>query len=218
MTADNSTVYVVDDDPELRESLTLMIDSMGLNAETYPSAEAFLDGYQDATDSPRCMVLDVRMPGLSGLGLQQMLAAEGRSMPIIMISGCADIPMAVKAMRAGAVGFLEKPISSQTLSARIREAIDQCVRHHRDSTRKAELTRHIDRLSSRQREVLDLLVTGERSKQIARQLGIGEKTVAKHRAVVLEKMHVESVVELVHLFADANVPHANGHATAAQCS
>jgi FixJ family two-component response regulator len=198
-------VYVVDDDPELRESLTMMIESMGLNVDAYSSAEAFLDAYQESSDSPVCMVLDVRMPGLSGLGLQQMLAADQSNIPIIMISGCADIPMAVKAMRAGALDFLEKPISSQTLSTRIREAIDRCVRQQRDSHRKTELARHVDRLSTRQREVLDLLVAGERSKQIARQLGIGEKTVAKHRASVLEKLEVDSVVELVRLFADSQL-------------
>jgi two-component system, LuxR family, response regulator FixJ len=218
MSAENPTVYIVDDDPELRESLTLMIGSMGLNVESFPSAEAFLDGYQESPDSAKCMVLDVCMPGLSGLGLQQMLAGEERSMPIIMISGCADIPMAVKAMRAGAVDFLEKPVSSQTLSTRIREAIDQYVRQQREDSRKTELAHHIDRLSSRQREVFDLLVNGERSKQIARQLGIGEKTVAKHRATVLEKMQVESVVELVRLFADVNVSYGVGHASVAQCS
>ena len=213
--AKTPTVYVVDDDPELRESLTMMIGSMGLNVEAYPSAEAFLDAYQESPDSPKCMVLDVRMPGLSGLGLQQMLAVERRNMPVIMISGCADIPMAVKAMRAGALDFLEKPISSQTLSNRLREAIDRCVRQQRETNRQAELARHIDRLSTRQRQVLDLLVLGERSKQIARQLGIGEKTVAKHRACVLEKLEVDSVVELVRLFADANLVGMDEHASVA---
>ncbi len=197
-------VYVVDDDPELRESLTMMIGSMGLKVEAFPSSEAFLDAYRESSDSPACMVLDVRMPGLSGLGLQQMLVAERSNLPIIMISGCADIPMAVKAMRAGALDFLEKPVSSQTLSARIREAIDRCVRQQRESSKQSELARQVERLSARQREVLDLLVAGERSKQIARQLGIGEKTVAKHRASVLEKLQVDSVVELVRLFADSN--------------
>ena len=114
--------------------------------------------------------------------------------------------------------FLEKPISSQTLSARIREAIDQYVRQRRETTRKTELARQIDRLSARQREVLDLLVAGERSKQIARQLGIGEKTVAKHRARVLEKMQVDSVVELVRLFVDTNQTFGLGHAPVAQCN
>ena len=218
MSAENPTVYVVDDDPELRESLTLMIQSMGLNVEAYPSAEAFLDGYRESPDAPKCMVLDIRMPGLSGLGLQQMLATNGRSIPIIMISGCADIPIAVQAMTAGAMDFLEKPISSRTLAARIREAIDHYVRQHRETIRKTDLAKQIDRLSARQREVLDLLVAGERSKQIARQLGIGEKTVAKHRASVLEKMQVDSVVELVRLFIEATPTFGLGHASVAQCN
>jgi FixJ family two-component response regulator len=212
------TVYIVDDDPELRESLNMMVSSMGLNAESYSSAEAFLDAYEDIPDQPKCMILDVRMPGLSGLGLQQMLATEGKTIPIIMISGCADIPMAVKAMRAGALDFLEKPVSCQALSSRIREALDCCVRQQRVSCRKTELAKQIDRLSARQREVLDLLVAGERSKQIARQLGIGEKTVAKHRASVLEKMQVDSVVELVRLFADTNTSNTLDHAPVAQCN
>jgi FixJ family two-component response regulator len=210
MSAENATVFVVDDDPQVRESLSLMVHSMGLEAETYPSAEAFLDGYREAADAPRCMVLDVRMPGLSGLGLQEMLAAQGKGIPIIMISGCADIPMAVKAMSAGALDFLEKPISRRTLSVRIREAIDHHVRQQRKATRKIELARHVENLSSRQREVLDLLIAGESSKQIAKRLEIGEKTVAKHRAAVLEKMQVDNVVELVRLFVDANLPREIG--------
>ena len=210
MSAENATVFVVDDDPQVRESLSLMVHSMGLEVETYPSAEAFLDGYREAADAPRCMVLDVRMPGLSGLGLQEMLAAQGKGIPIIMISGCADIPMAVKAMSAGAMDFLEKPISRRTLSVRIREAIDHHVRQQRKATRKIELARHVENLSSRQREVLDLLIAGESSKQIAKRLEIGEKTVAKHRAAVLEKMQVDNVVELVRLFVDANLPREIG--------
>ena len=218
MPDEKPTVYIVDDDPDFRESMSLMVRSMGLNAAVYPSAEAFLDSYSAPPDSPKCMVLDVCMSGLSGLGLQQMLAADGKGMPIIMISGCADISMAVQAMRAGALDFLEKPIGCQTLSARIREAIDHDVRQHRDASHKTELVRHVERLSSRQREVFDLLVAGESSKQIARQLGIGEKTVAKHRATVLEKMQVDSVVELVRLLADANSACAVGYASVAHCN
>ena len=218
MPDEKPTVYIVDDDADFRESMSLMVRSMGLNAAVYPSAEAFLDGYSDPPDSPKCMVLNVRMSGLSGLGLQQMLTADGRGMPIIMISGCADISMAVQAMRAGALDFLEKPISSQTLSVRIREAIDHCVRQQREASHKTELSRQVERLSTRQREVFDLLVAGERSKQIARQLGIGEKTVAKHRATVLEKMQVDSVVELVCLLAGANPTHGIEHTSVAQFS
>ena len=218
MPDEKPTVYIVDDDADFRESMSLMVRSMGLNAAVYPSAEAFLDGYSDPPDSPKCMVLNVRMSGLSGLGLQQMLTADGRGMPIIMISGCARHSMAVQAMRAGALDFLEKPISSQTLSVRIREAIDHCVRQQREASHKTELSRQVERLSTRQREVFDLLVAGERSKQIARQLGIGEKTVAKHRATVLEKMQVDSVVELVCLLAGANPTHGIEHTSVAQFS
>lgn len=204
MSSANPTVYIVDDDPQVCESLSLMVRSMGLNAETYPSAEAFLDESDNVPNSPKCMVLDVRMPGLSGLGLQQTLSAQGKGMPIIMISGCADIPMAVQAMSAGALDFLEKPFSRRTLLARIQEAIDRDAQRQRQTAHSAELTARLERLSGRQREVFDLLVAGRHSKQIASELGIGEKTVAKHRASVLEKMQADNVVELVRLMAEAN--------------
>jgi len=209
------TVYVIDDDPQVCESLGLMVRSVGLNVETYASAEAFLDGYREVPDTPKCIVLDVRMSGLSGLGLQQLLVSEGKSIPIIMMSGCADIPMAVKAMSTGALDFLEKPISRRTLLSRIQEAIDQNVSRQRKDARKTELALQVEKLSTRQREVLDLLLVGNRSKQIAKELGIGEKTVAKHRAAVLDKMQVESVVELVRLFAEVNAPAGVAHSPAA---
>lgn len=205
MVSATPTVYVVDDDPQVCESLSLMLRSVGFEPRVYQSAEAFLDGSHEAVGVPKCMVLDVRMPGLSGLGLQQTLAAQGRRMPIIMISGCADIPMAVQAMSQGAMDFLEKPFSRRALLGRIQEAIDQDARDQRQSTRRAELNERITRLSTRQREVLDLLIAGKHSKQIASELDIGEKTVAKHRAGVLEKMQVDSVVELVRLMAEAGV-------------
>ncbi|MCE5303229.1 MAG: response regulator [Planctomycetaceae bacterium] len=197
------TVFVVDDDPQVCESLTLMIRSMGFNVETYPSAEAFLDGCQESSNAPRCLVLDVRMPGLSGLGLQQLLTNQGRSMPTIMISGCADIPMAVQAMSAGAIDFLEKPFNRRTLLSRIQDAVDRDAQRQRANARSADLANRLNRLSTRQREVLDLLVAGKHSKQIAAELGIGEKTVAKHRAGVFEKMEVDNVVEIVRLMAEA---------------
>ena len=156
-------------------------------------------------------MLDVRTPGLSGLGLQQMLAAGGRSMPTIMISGCADISTAVKAMSAGALDFLEKPVNLQVLATRIREALDGYVRQQRQISHKTELARQMEKLSARQREVLNLLMAGERCKQIARERGIGEKTVAKHRATVLEKMKVDAVVELIHLFVRSDPMAALAH-------
>jgi FixJ family two-component response regulator len=203
MVSATPTVYVVDDDPQVCESLSLMVRSVGLEPRTYLSAEAFLDGCHDTPGAPKCLVLDVRMPGLSGLGLQQMLVGQGRKMPVIMISGCADIPMAVQAMSLGAMDFLEKPFSRRALLGRIQEAIDQDARNQRQCVRKSELADRIEKLSTRQREVLDLLVAGKHSKQIAGELGIGEKTVAKHRAGVLDKMQVDNVVELVRLMVDA---------------
>jgi len=204
MVAAVPTVYIVDDDPQVCESLSLIVQSVGLEAKTYASAEAFLDQCDDMPNSPKCMVLDVRMPGLSGLGLQQMLAAKSQTMPIIMISGCADIPMAVQAMSAGALDFLEKPFNRRALLTRIQEAIDRDANARHRYIRKAELAARIERLSSRQREVFELLLAGKHSKQIAGELGIGEKTVAKHRAGVLDRMQVDSGVELVKLMADAN--------------
>ncbi len=141
------TVYIVDDDPQVCESLSLLVRSAGLNADTYPSAEAFLDRYQSAPQSPRCMVLDVRMPGISGLGLQKMLSARGEDMSIIMISGCADIPMAVQAMSGGAMDFLEKPFSRQTLLARIQTAIDHDAQRQRQSIQKSEIAARVETLS-----------------------------------------------------------------------
>jgi two-component system, LuxR family, response regulator FixJ len=210
MTTATPTVYIVDDDPQVCESLSLMVNSVGFEARAYTSAEAFLDDARDAPGSPKCMVLDVRMPGLSGLGLQQMLAAKRPRMPVIMISGCADIPMAVQAMSGGALDFLEKPFNSRALLSRIQQAIDQDLGARHEYVRKAEVESRLEKLSSRQREVAELLLAGQHSKQIAAELGIGEKAVAKHRASVLDKMQVDSVVELVRLMNDVRVapPHA----------
>ena len=204
MSSAAATVYIVDDDPQVCESLSLMVRSAGLAAKAYLSAEAFLDAFCDTPNSPQCVVLDVRMPGLSGLGLQQALSAQGKAVPIIMISGCADIPMAVQAMSAGAMDFLEKPFNREILLARIREAIDRDAQRQRQAARADELAARVETLSDRQREVFDRLVAGKHSKQIAGELGIGEKTVAKHRAGVLEKMHVDNVVELVRLIGEAD--------------
>ncbi len=196
------TVFIVDDDPQVCESLSLMVRGVGLEAKTFLSAEAFLEAPDDPADSPRCLVLDVRMPGLSGLGLQQTLAEHNRSMPVIVISGCADIPMAVQAMSAGALDFLEKPFSRRALLTRIQEAIDLDANARHQRSRRTEIAARLEKLSARQREVLDLLVAGKHAKQIAAELGIGEKTVAKHRAMVLEKLQADNVVELVRLMAD----------------
>ena len=193
------TVYVVDDDPQVRESLKLLMRGVGLRTEVFGSAEDFLEAYEDGLGPPRCLVLDVRMPGMSGLGLQEKLVAGGIRIPIILITGYGDVSMAVKAMAAGAVDFIEKPFSRQALLTRVQEAIDRdAERRHRES-QLADMAHRLGALSQREREVMDLLIAGNHSKQIAARLCIGEKTVAKHRARVFEKMRVDSVAALVHL-------------------
>jgi len=193
------TVYVVDDDPQLRESLELLVRSAGLNVEGYASAEEFLAKRKDQTDAPACLVLDVRMPGLSGLGLQKELAASGWDLPTIMISGYADVPTAVQAMSAGALDVIEKPFNRQTLLQRIREALDRSAQQRREQARRAEITARIAILSARERQVMELLVTGKHAKHIAAEFGIGEKTVLKHRSRVMDKMRVDSIAQLVRM-------------------
>lgn len=190
-------VHVVDDDPQVRESLGLLIRSAGLNVQSHASAEEFLAKYRDDPGAPSCLVLDVRMPGLSGLGLQKELAAAGVQVPVIMISGYADVSSAVQAMSAGALDFMEKPFSRQALMQRVMEALDRSARQRQEQARRAEVAARIATLSAREREVMVLLVAGKHAKHIAAEFGIGEKTVLKHRSRVLDKMRVDSVAELV---------------------
>ena len=196
------TVYIVDHDPQALESLIPLVRNIGLKVEAYPSAEAFLDGFREDSHSSQCIVAALRLPGLSGLGLLRTLKSQQVRVPVIMISACGDIQMVVEAMRTGAINFLEKPIDGAALAAGIREAIDCDIRRQRDEGHKSALLKRVNILSSRQREVFDRLVAGDRTKQIANLLGIGEKTVAKHRASVLDKMQVDSVVDLVRVFAE----------------
>jgi two-component system response regulator FixJ len=197
--ASQPTVYVVDDDLQVRESLELFVRSVGLNVETFASAEEFLDSYVDSPGPPRCVVVDVRMPGLSGLGLQDKLASEGIRIPMIIITGYGNVPMAVQAMRAGAVYFLEKPVNRQVLFERIQEAIDRDAVARQEQAREKDVAKRLAALSPREREVMDLLIVGKNAKQIASRMKISEKTVAKHRAKVFEKMRVDSIAELVQL-------------------
>ncbi|MBN1908357.1 MAG: response regulator transcription factor [Pirellulales bacterium] len=202
-------VYIVDDDPQVRESLNLLMRSVGFNTKAFESAEQFLDAYDDTPGPPRCLILDVRMPGLSGLGLQEKLASSGVEIPTIVITGYGDVAMAVKAMGAGAVDFIEKPFSRQALLTRVQEAIDRDAAQRRTRARRADVADRLESLSHREREVMELLIAGRHSKQIASQLEIGEKTVAKHRARVFEKMRVDSVATLVHLAYSCDFTPAN---------
>ena len=190
-------VYVVDDDEALRRALALLIRSVGLEAEMFPSAQAFLD--HRLPDRPSCLVLDVRMPGPSGLDLQSALLQAERSIPIIFITGHGDVPMSVRAMKTGAVDFLQKPFNDQEVLDCIQRALATSRRQRAEHAEHAELAQRHASLTTREREVLRLVVAGLLNKQIAGELGIAEKTIKVHRARVMDKMRVGSVPDLVRL-------------------
>ena len=201
------TVYVVNDDPDLRDCLDSMVRSMGLEPKSYRSAEDFLDGYRDALAGPRCMVLDVLMPGLSGLGLQEMLLAQGVADPHYHgYRAARTSPSAVKAMSAGALDFLEKPVNPRTLLVRIREAIDTDVRQRRQATQKARAGPALDRLSARQREVFDCWCQAPARSRSPSNWASARKPSPSIARLVLEKMQVESVVELVTCLPNPDLP------------
>lgn len=193
------TVHVVDDDQQVRESLDLLIRSIGLDVKSYASAEEFLHGYENIPGPPRCMMLDIRMPGLSGLGLQERLIADNIVIPIVVITGYGDVSMAVQAMEAGAVDFIEKPFSRQQLLSRVQEAIDRDAQYRRDQFQRSDALSRLKTLSERELLVMELIVAGKHSKQIGYELNISEKTVAKHRTRIFNKMNVDSVASLAYL-------------------
>ena len=192
-----STVFIVDDDADLRESLGWLLESAGLRFKGYATAQEFLDGYK--SEAPGCLLLDVRMPGLSGLDLQEELRRRGVPPPIIIMTGHARVPMAVRALTGGAIDFIQKPFKDQALLARVRRAIE-LDRHTRqvriECTAFAAL---LDYLTPREREVMELVAVGKPNKIIADDLGISPKTVEIHRGRVMEKLQVDSVAELVRL-------------------
>ena len=201
MTQSEPTVFVVDDDPAVLRGLRLLMKSVKLNVETYLSAQEFLDGYDPA--QPGCLLLDLRMPGISGLELQEILRTRNIPIPIIIITGYGEVSAAVQAMQKGAVDFLEKPFNDQVLVDQIQKAIaeDAQIRQHR-AEQEAVLAR-LALLTPREQEVMDLVIAGEPNKVIARQLGISPKTVEFHRSHIMKKMKVGSVAELVALVISA---------------
>jgi FixJ family two-component response regulator len=190
-------VFVVDDDPAMRDSLRWLIESTGLLVETFADAQTFLARIRP--DVPGCLVLDIRMPGLSGLDLQSELARRGIGLPTIVVTGHAEVPMAVRAVKAGAIDFIEKPFSDQLLLDRVRQGIDMDRRERDGRERRGEVLRRLGLLTQREREVLDLVVAGRANKEIAATLHLSPKTVEVHRAHVMEKMQASSVAELVRL-------------------
>ena len=197
MTTPETTVYVVDDDASVLKSLTRLLRAARYKVQTFSSGRDFLA--QPLTTGPACLVLDVRMPGITGLELQEALAARPRPLPIVFISGHGDIPMSVRAMKAGAVDFLTKPYGANDLLDAVRRAIDKDVSDQGDRVRALEIQQRLTNLTRREAEVFGLVVTGRLNKQIAWELGISEKTVKVHRARVMEKMRAESVADLVRM-------------------
>src|SRR5271163_705679 len=202
--SDAPIVFVVDDDPSVRSSLKFLLSTVGLHVESFDSADAFL--HKNPSDAPSCLVLDVRLPGLSGLDFQRELAARNTRIPIIFLTGHGDIPMSVRAMKAGAVEFLTKPFRDQDLLDAIRIALE------RDRTRREQdkdvtiLKRRFDSLTSREQEVISMVASGMLNKQIADQLGTAESTVKVQRSRALEKMHAESLVDLVRMIEKLKCP------------
>jgi FixJ family two-component response regulator len=191
------TVYVVDDSASLRKSIACLIKSAGLAVETFASAKEFLDAYD--ADRPGCLVLDVRLQHRSGLDLQATLVARNAPTPIIFVTAYGDVPTAVRAMRAGAVDFIQKPFSDQLLLDRIWQAIERDQQTRRVAAVRRQLTDRAAQLTPREREIFDGLVAGQTSREIARALDLSVRTVEAHRARVLVKMEVESVARLVRL-------------------
>ncbi|MHC4741911.1 MAG: response regulator transcription factor [Planctomycetota bacterium] len=188
-------VYVVDDDEAVCQSLGLLIEGVGLEVRTYHTAEDFLAGYNP--DRPGCLVVDVRMPGMSGLDLQRQLKERGINLPSIVVTGHGDIPMAVEAMKAGVVDFVEKPFRDQILLDDIQKALQLDAQARNQNAIKDDIESKASQLTPREAEIMNLLVDGRSSKTIAYELGISQKTVDFHRAHILKKMGVDSVVELV---------------------
>ena len=190
-------VFVIDDDPSVRTSLKFLISTIGLQIESFDSAEAFLRG--KLSDGPSCLVLDVRLRGMSGLDFQRELATRNIRTPIVFITGHGDIPMSVRAMKAGAVEFLAKPFRDQDLLDAIRIALER-DRARRDQEKDAtELQQRFASLTPREREVVSMVVSGMLNKQIAGQLGTAENTVKVHRSRAMEKMHAQSLADLVRM-------------------
>jgi FixJ family two-component response regulator len=191
------TVFVVDDDEAVRLSLSMLVETVGLKVRTFKNGQEFLDSCE--RDQAGCVVLDVRMPGMSGLEVQAKLNQEGMDMPVIIVTGHGDVPMAVEALKAGAVDFVEKPFRDQTLLDNIQEAIELDARNRRSQAQQNEVEAKKALLTRREQQVMELLVAGKNNKTIAYELQISQKTVDFHRANVLAKMGVRSVVELVRL-------------------
>jgi RNA polymerase sigma factor (sigma-70 family) len=197
MTHNQPAVYIVDDDDAVRDSLSFLMKSVGLSCQVFPSAQAYLEAVD--TIEAGCLVLDIRMPGMSGLELQKKLNAMGSMVPIIFITGHGDVPMAVQAMRDGALDFVQKPFRDQDLIDCINHALDEDSRNRSIQQQQQSLKGRVSQLTDREREVMQLVVAGKANKVIAAELGVSQRTVEIHRSRVMEKMRARSLAQLVRM-------------------
>jgi FixJ family two-component response regulator len=197
VTEEQAIVFVVDDDPSMRATLSDVMRSVGLEVQTFKSAQEFLGS--ELPDAPGCLVLDVRLPGQSGLDFQRTLADSGIDLPVVFITGHGDVPMTVRAMKAGAVDFLIKPFRDQDLLDAVHAAIKRDRVRRQDATRLVDLRERFQSLTQRERDVMALVVLGRLNKQIAAELGVAEVTVKAHRSQTMHKMGADSLAELVRI-------------------
>ena len=203
ITALKPTVFIIDDDASVRKGLSRLLRSAGFEAETFATAEQFLE--REHYDGIGCLVLDVRMPGISGIDLQDELSKADYSMPIVFITGHGNIPMGVQAMKKGAVDFLAKPFENEELLQAVREAIAKDTQGRAEHTEVLDIRGRLELLTPREYEILRYVITGMLNKQIAYKLGISEKTVKVHRGRIMEKLGIDSVADLVRLAEKAGI-------------
>jgi FixJ family two-component response regulator len=200
----SATVFVIDDDAEMRAAMQRLLKTVGLHAEAFASAKDFLQ--RNLPEGPSCLILDIRLPGISGLDVQRKLAEAGTRIPVIFITAHADVPLAVKAMKSGAVEFLTKPIRGQDLIDAVQQALVGAEATSRERSDIAALQERYGTLTAREREVMGLIVSGKQTKNVASVLGMSEVTVAVHRGRVMRKMHAASPVELGRIAEKLNLP------------
>lgn len=200
MAADSGTVHIVDDDQQVSQSMQFLVESVGLEACCYASASAFFERYRDR--GPGCLILDLRMPGISGLEALELIVERQINEPVIVVTGHGDVPAAVRALKLGAVDFIEKPCNDNLLIQKINHAIDLDQRNRSQRQRRESIHRAYASLTGRERGVLELLVEGRSNKEVARELQLSPKTVERHRANIMRKLRVGSFAELVRDFSE----------------